>query len=456
MGLGPDQPSGRPTMQSVHQGFKQLLAIVVTTSLIFSIVPPPTRAATEDVHPALAPRHLTGLSQSGYRKPQGTNSASLAKSSALENSPEVRELGPHHSGKKTVVPVAGSYPTKLGTRNSEAESVVKGSPVGDAKIRGAQPLTFIENKGQFDGRVKFQVTNREQTLWLTENGIVFDFLRNKPAQAKSSRPEEQPSREKPAIAGMVSNHRIEQPALPEIERHVVYQDFIGAKKMPIIETKNVQPGAYNYFVGTDPTKWRTDVRAFGEILYKDVWDGVDVKLYGSGPNVEQEFVVQPGADPTKVQVAYRGVDGLQVSEDGSLLIKTVFGELRESKPRIYQEIAGARVAVDGRFNLKSDNVYTFDVGTYSAEYPLVIDPTLLYSTFLGGSSTNTIVGMAVDTSGSTYVAGITASQDFPITSGTLQSGFNVFVTKLNASGSALVYSSILGRGFPVGFFSSGV
>ncbi len=342
-------------------------------------------------------------------------------------------------------------------RQVHAEGQPKANKLTKAKFPASQPsrITFIENKGQFDERVKFQVANAGRTLWLTQNGIVFDFLRNKADQPKSSQSEVQSSRVNPAVAGMANNHQIRHPAIPEMERHVVYQNFVGAKKVSTIQTKNVRPGTYNYFLGSDPTKWRTDVRAFGEILYKDVWNGIDVELHGSGPNVEEEFVIQPGADPTKVHVAYRGVAALEVSENGLLLIKTAFGELRESKPLIYQEIAGVRVAVEGRFRLTSDNGYMFDIGKYRTEYPLIIDPTLLYSTFLGGSSTNTIVGMAVDTSGSTYLAGVTASQDFPTTSGTLQSGSNIFVTKLNASGSALVYSSILGRGFPRGFFSSG-
>ena len=320
---------------------------------------------------------------------------------------------------------------------------------------GTQRPVFIENMGQFDPKVKFQVKIGTQAVWLTSAGFVFDATR--PAAA-----------EKAVSAGPKTsdsmNYQEAPPpfvlkgAKPEsrtIDRLVFSEDFVGASCCSKVEGKNPQPGVYNYFQGGDPKEWRTNVHGYAEVIYHNVWPGIDLRIFANGPDVEQEFILQPGADLTTVRMTYGGIDKLGISPDGSLEIDTAFGTLLETKPRLYQQIAGTHVPVDGRFKLISSNSYTFEIGAIESGYALVIDPTLLYSTFLGGSNVNTIYGMAVDSSGSTYVAGVTASQDFPVTYGTLQSGYNLFVTKLNAAGSSLVYSSILGRGFPL-FYNGGV
>ena len=190
-----------------------------------------------------------------------------------------------------------------------------------------------------------------------------------------------------------------------------------------------------------------------EVIYRDVWPGIDLRVYGNGPNLEQEFIVRPGGDLSVVQVAYRGVDKLSISGDGSLDVATSFGVLRETKPRIFQQVAGKRNIVEGRYNLTSPTSYSFEAGSSDTLYSLVIDPTLLYSTFLGGSSANEVInGIAVDASGSAYVAGYTASTDFPTTMGSFQltpdntplGATTAFITKLNATGSELVYSTYFG------------
>lgn len=155
--------------------------------------------------------------------------------------------------------------------------------------------------------------------------------------------------------------------------------------------------------------------------------------------------MRPGGDVTNVRVAYRGIDGLQITRDGFLVVHTAFGELRESAPRLYQDIAGNQVPVEGRFKLTGDSAYTFEVKSYQRQYPLVIDPTLLYATYLGGSNGDYGSGIAVDSAGNTYVTGYTSSTNFPTTPGVIQpSGSGgAFVTKLNPLGNNLLYSTYL-------------
>jgi SOS response associated peptidase (SRAP)/Beta-propeller repeat len=443
------------TMQSPHHCLEQVVAAVVAASLMFSMFPPASRASTEKSHAPSVPLRLP-LPKQGNSLP--VNSASLAISAVVGNSLGARGVGTHHSEKKSVVPVVAGNSTKLHTRNVESRSIVKPSHLDAAGITGTRPLAFIENTGQFDEQVKFQVAGNESTLWLTNNGIVFDFLRAKSNQSRATLPESQPRTPNLDIPGRAKNPRMESPVVTNMERDVIYQDFIGTSRGMALETKGVQPGTYNYLSGSEPSKWQTEVRRFSEIVYHDLWEGVDLRLFGNGPDLEQEFIVKPGSDLNQVRVAYQGIIGLEVAKDGSLLIRTAAGQMRESAPRIYQIIGRRRVRVKGQFKIVNQTSYTFQIAKHDPLRALIIDPTLLYSTYLGGSAGNNTgsfsfpnqevaTGIAVDATGSAYVTGYTLSTDFPTTPGAFQtaaaSGWNAFVTKLNTTGSGLVYSTIL-------------
>lgn len=216
-----------------------------------------------------------------------------------------------------------------------------------------------------------------------------------------------------------------------------------------------QPGIYNYFFGNDPKRWAKDVHGYSQVVYHDLWKGIDLKLYANGSNVEQEFQVHPNADVGEIRMAYQGIKGLEVAQDGSLVVHTAFGDLHELKPKVYQEIAGKSVSVDGQFALTSGTSYRFEVKNRSTKYALVIDPTLLYSTYLGGSGSDQANGIAVDSAGDAYVTGQTQSQNFPTTSGAFETtcttfggspgtcSTSAFITKLNPLGGARIYSTYL-------------
>lgn len=296
--------------------------------------------------------------------------------------------------------------------SEDSQSTVKPNNAVLAKKLAMGASAFIENRGQFDAQVKFQLKGGGKTLWLTNGGIVFDSIRPKAGDTQKTEGN-LGLNANPSTPGFKSGVPGIEPG--SFDRLVFSEGFIDANNAPSIEASRPQPGIYNYFTGNDPKKWRTNVRGYDEVVYRDVWKNIDLKLYRNGSDLEQEFIVKPGGDFTQVRVAFKGIDGLKVADDGSLVVSTAFGELRETKPRIYQEIDGKRVAVDGQFKLTSNTAYTFEVNGYHPQYALVIDPTLLYSTFLGGSGFEEGRGIAVDSAGNAYVTGRTTSTDFPTT-----------------------------------------
>ncbi len=203
----------------------------------------------------------------------------------------------------------------------------------------------------------------------------------------------------------------------------------------------------NYLAGNDPANWHTGLSTYGEVVYKGLWPGIDMAFRGRAGTLTYEFLVQPGARVKDIRLAYVGAKKLSLDPAGTMLISTPLGTLRDAGPMSYQRIAGRRVSVDSRYALTSTR-YGFTLGIYDSRFPLVIDPGLAYSTYLGGIGFDLGISIAVDEQGNAYVAGDTLSTAFPTTPGAFQSenagDEDVFVAKLDPAGSALVYSTYLG------------
>lgn len=209
------------------------------------------------------------------------------------------------------------------------------------------------------------------------------------------------------------------------------------------------PGKTNYFRGNNPAAWRTGIANFGRIRYRQLWPGTDVLFYGNGRQLEHDFIVAPGSDLKRITFTLGGAHSIDINREGDLLVQLSDALVTFKRPVAYQETSSGHKQVAASFTLDGNRI-GFKLGRYDHRRALVIDPVLFFSTYLAGSSGEHIQGLAVDAQNNIYVTGYTESTDFPITAGSLQTTCpgcpattHPFVTKLNSTGTALVYSTFL-------------
>jgi hypothetical protein len=317
-----------------------------------------------------------------------------------------------------------------------AAAIIAGGalPVADAAARarvadayGQLPLSFEANEGQVDRAVKFLSRGQGYDLFLTPTEAVF------------------------TMKGV------------QRETAVVRMQFAGGRRAPRLVGLAPQPTRSNYFLGNDPRQWHIGVPSYAQVRYVGIYPGVDLVYRGNQRQLEYDFVIAPGADPSRIRLAFRGADAITIGTQGELILHTANGELVQHAPAVYQEAGGRRQRVEGRYRLLAapagDAVAAgagaacqigFAVGRYDRARPLLIDPVVsLYSTFLGGSGDDHGYVIAVDGAGNAYVTGYTYSTTFPGVSGSSIQPANsgrseVFVTKINPGGTAIVYSTFLG------------
>jgi len=301
-------------------------------------------------------------------------------------------------------------------------------PVTIAKTYGNLPLSFEPNQGQFHGEVRFAARGVREALFLTDGGPVA-VLKKRKEQGQQRR-----------ATFLFFSAPLPPADFPETEQAVLRMRLLGTERKLNLEALERLLGTSNYFIGNDPSKWRTNIPNYAKVRLKDVYPGVDLFYYGAQGRLEYDFVVRPGADPSAIELAFDGTDSPQVDEGGDLVLRTVAGDVRWRKPVVYQEEGGTRHPIQAAYALKHGHRVAFEVGQYDARRPLVIDPVLVYSTYSGYPVPDRGVSIAVDGAGNAYLAG-DAAREIP---DTYNYNMDTFVRKLNAAGSALLYSAYLG------------
>ena len=299
-------------------------------------------------------------------------------------------------------------------------------PRADADF-GKIPLQFIPNEGQVEGPAAFYVQGRQTTIYFAAEGLTF----------------------------VLSGRQGSPPG-----RWVVKLDFVGADPEAIPVSAEGSGAVVSYFKGS-ARDWKAGLKASSRIVYRELWPGIDLAYYGTADRMKYEFIVKPGADPSRIKLAYRGAESVTLTDEGRLAVSTPSGGFEDDVPVAWQEIEATRVNVPVAYSLDMSEdgreaggrtcVYAFDVGEYDDRRPLVLDPAVLvYCGYIGGSGADRGAGIAVDADGNAYVGGDTLfSPGFPVTVGpdlTVNSELlpDAFIAKVGADGTSLVYCGYIG------------
>jgi len=311
---------------------------------------------------------------------------------------------------------------------------------------------FIENKGQWDGEVRFLTKMGGMNAWITNQGVVFDFYR---IEKEGDRIEED--------FGRGTDPTFREPEKVRRYGHVVKMNFVFPhrsestvqKSKPAFRSLDQKTAYHHYFLGNDPSRWARFVPLYGEVIVESAFGGtsasgggIDIRYYYEPGGLRYDFIVHPEARVEDIAFTLEGTDGVWIDGNGDLVMLTILGEARHTGLKAYQEIGGERIEVPGRFHMRGDGGISFEVEREDDTQPLIIDP-LISSTFLGGSDIDGGYSLALDSEGSVYVTGYTRSSNFPTTPGAYDETHNgedydVFVSALSSDLSELLYSTFLG------------
>ncbi|MFZ1973373.1 MAG: choice-of-anchor D domain-containing protein [Candidatus Acidiferrales bacterium] len=301
---------------------------------------------------------------------------------------------------------------------------------------GKLPLAFEANHGQTAPEVHYLAHGQGYQLFLTSQEAVFAIQRQPAGDTQ------------PAKGASLLLARRKPNAM--LSASTLRMHFDGANPTVEISGTAPLPGRVNYFIGNDPRKWHTDIPSYEAVRYQGIYPGVDLLFYGRGQTLEYDFVVAPGTNPQVIALSIAGARKLKLDSQGNVVMSVTGGEVVLQKPLIYQETSGVRREIAGSYAIAHDRQIHFSVGAYDHTQPLTVDPLLNYSTYVGGENFDSAAGIALDAAGDAYIAGKTTSTAFPQVnpiSGTAPSDLSektVFVSELNPTGTALLYSTYLG------------
>jgi len=330
----------------------------------------------------------------------------------------------------TAMPLRDDERPSLARTSAPAPAV---SPEG-MQLLGRLPTAFVPNLGQWHPAAKYGAKFGAMEVFLQDRGWTFTLTERRSAG--------------PDARIHLKEHPQRVPEQPRNRGVAVRMTFVDASA-PELVAEQLLPGRHNYFLGTDASKWRSDVPLYGCVRYRGIYDGVDVRVHEQDRHLEYDVLLAPQAQLANVAVAVEGIDRLHVDADGALVMETQLGPIRMPAPLTWETgPTQERGAVPCRYVLRGENRFGFEVTDRRPGYWLTVDPGLVYSTLLGGVGFDTAYALALDTQGAATVAGWTSSSDFPTTLGAFDTSFNfgddAFVTKLAPTGASLLYSTFLG------------
>ena len=333
-----------------------------------------------------------------------------------------------------------THPPALDTpvRESANASAVRAS----FNASGRFPRYFLMNQGQADLQVKFLAQGPGSNLFLTPKGLVLSWMRPNPAGAGDGKAA---ATEAKAEAGLDHPSSANQAVVSSL-----HLELAGAN--PSVNVVGIEelPGKTNFLLGRNPHHWLTNVPRFKKIAYHQIYPGVDLVFYGNEGHLEYDILLSPGADLKQVKLAFRGTDGIGIDGAGDLVMTVGYEEILQRRPVVYQMVDGQRRELRAEYVLSGKEEVGIAVEGYDPGQPLVIDPVLVYASYLGGSEAESGEALALDAAGNVYLTGFTKSSvDFPVTPGAYQTTYNggnrdVFIAKISPDGNETVYATYFG------------
>lgn len=308
--------------------------------------------------------------------------------------------------------------------------IITGSSI--LNVFSGNDLPFIENNGQWSEQILFKATVEDGNLFLEKNAFTWYFSN--------------------ASQLLNADHSISQ-SNAIIKKHAFKIFFENSNPNVFISGNNVRPEYYNFFLGSNPDKWKGEVPAYNSVIYKNLYNGIDLEVYSQSGNLKYDFIIHPGANPEQIKIRYEGLDSIQLRSTKLYLYNSV-NTLVEQTPYTYYPSEKIKQSIPCNYILKNNTVqFNFPEG-YNAMETIVIDPaTLIFSSYSGSTADNWGYSATYDDDGNLYGAGIVFDEGYPVTLGafeeTFQGGFSFFpcdvaISKFNASGTDLIYSTYLG------------